>query len=168
MGAVQRRCLQTSDVPEVLGKPEVNRKKAISSRIIYKVRVKSFLQGDSLTADSMVMSDFKSAHAFPVKPEIVGFRRFKSQSEIFSYPYLPKQTCLVQKWMWFFGPPTHFRFKPEIIGFIPSKALRWIFFDLYLRKRTGWVQKWMLFFGAPTHFRFKPEIVGFRRFKSQT
>ena len=76
MGAVQRRYERTSGVPEVPGKPEVNLKKAISSRIIYKVWVKSFLKGDSLTVDSMVMSDFESAHAFPVKPEIVGFRRF--------------------------------------------------------------------------------------------
>ena len=121
-----------------------------------------------MKADSMVTSDFESAHAFPVKPEIIGFKRFKNQTYIFYHPHLCKQICWVQKWMLFFGPPTHFRFKPEIIGFIPLKALTWIFFDPYLLKQTHWVQKWMFFSGQPTHFRFKPEIIGFRHFKSQT
>ena len=39
-------------------KLKVNRKKASSSRIIYKVQVKSFLSSGSMKADTMMTSDF--------------------------------------------------------------------------------------------------------------
>ena len=99
-----------------------------------------------MKADSMVTSDFESAHAFPVKPVIIGFKRFKSQTYIFYHPNLRKQICWDQKWMLSFGPPTHFRFKPEIIGFIPlvgEPNLCSVFKSSYIdsfrfRKKMGW------------------------------
>ena len=58
MGAVQRRYHRTSGVPEMTGKPEVIRKTGFFAKIKSKVRVKQTSQGDLMTKNLMVMSDF--------------------------------------------------------------------------------------------------------------
>ena len=54
-------------------------------------------------ADSMVTSDFESAHAFPVKPEIVGFRPLKDHNQYFLGPNLRNRT-LISKMIMPLGP----------------------------------------------------------------
>ena len=93
-------------------------------------------------ANSMVTSDFESAHAFPVKPEIVGFSPLKGPTWIFltltyvSEPTEFKNDCFV------LARPRTSGLNPEIIGFISFKGQKWFFFDSNLRKKIHWVQKW--------------------------
>ena len=94
-------------------------------------------------ADTMVTLDFEFTHAFPVKPEIVGFSPLKGPTWIFFKPSLRKRTHWVQKSFLFFDSPTHFRFKPEIVGFRRFKSQKYMFSAAYLRKQTRWIQKWM-------------------------
>ena len=55
-------------------KPEIILKKAVCSKIKYKIRVKLFLKVDSMKVDTTMTSDFESAH--PLKPKKARYQSF--------------------------------------------------------------------------------------------
>ena len=68
--------------------------KDVSWRMIYKVRFKSFLSSDSMKVNTMMTSDFESAHAFSVYRKFSIWDLWKAQ-----HKSILSHTCLsVQKW----------------------------------------------------------------------
>lgn len=102
---------------EVFGKPEVNRKTVITAKLAEQYWLKIVLQGKLEAQKTITISNFTSAHAFPVKPEIIGFKPKEGKYQVYFESNPRNQTHGVQKWDPFFSPPTHFRSKPAIIGF---------------------------------------------------
>ena len=107
---------------EVFGKPEVKRKTVITAKLAEQYWLKIVLQGKLEAQKTITISNFTSAHAFPVKPEIIGFKPKEGKYQVYFESNPRNQTHGVQKWDPFFSPPTHFRSKPAIIGFLPIEG----------------------------------------------
>ena len=65
---------QSCPVTGTIQKPEIILKKAVCSKIKYKIRVKLFLKVDSMKVDTTMTSDFESAH--PFKPKKARYQSF--------------------------------------------------------------------------------------------